>query len=73
MTITHCYWFNLLQVGWAKDGVDIDEDDRVNYDIDGDTTVLTIRKCTKKDAGKYEVYVENSQGFDHSFSRIDVK
>ena len=60
-------------MGWAKDGVDIDEDDRINYDIDDDTTVLTIRKCTKKDAGKYEVYVENDQGFDHSFSRIDVK
>ncbi|XP_078494175.1 SPEG neighbor protein-like [Ciona intestinalis] len=60
-------------VGWAKDGEDIDEDDHIFYDIDNDTTVLTIKNCTKKDAGKYEVYVENDQGFDHSFSRIEVK
>merc|ERR1719244_1122937 len=60
------------EVGWAKDGKDIDEDDHLNYDIDGETTVLTITNITKKDAGKYEVYCENDKGFDHSFATITV-
>jgi len=60
------------EVGWAKDGKDIDEDDHLTYDIDGETTVLTITNVTKKDAGKYEVYCENDKGFDHSFATITV-
>jgi len=60
------------EVGWAKNGEDIDEDDHLSYDIDGDTTVLTITNITKKDAGKYEVYCENDKGFDHSFATITV-
>lgn len=60
------------EVGWAKDGKDIDEDDHLNYDIDGETTVLNITNITKRDAGKYEVYCENDKGFDHSFATITV-
>lgn len=63
------------EVGWAKGENDIEEDERVFYDIneDDDTTVLTIKNCTKKDAGKYECYVENDLGQDHTFSRVEVK
>ncbi|XP_078407530.1 SPEG neighbor protein-like [Cetorhinus maximus] len=59
-------------VGWAKDGKDVDEDDRLFYDIDADTTTLTIKSITVADAGKYEVFVENSLGMDQSFARVDV-
>ncbi|XP_048450532.1 SPEG neighbor protein-like, partial [Rhincodon typus] len=59
-------------VGWAKDGEDVEEDDRLFYDIDEDTTTLTIKNVTKADAGKYEVFVENSLGMDQSFARVDV-
>ncbi|XP_062906040.1 SPEG neighbor protein-like [Mobula hypostoma] len=59
-------------VGWAKDGEDIKEDERIFYDIDVDSTTLTIKNITKADAGKYEVFVENSLGMDQSFARIDV-
>ncbi|XP_043540918.1 SPEG neighbor protein-like, partial [Chiloscyllium plagiosum] len=59
-------------VGWAKDGEDVEEDDRLFYDIDADTTTLTIKNVTKADAGKYEVFVENSLGMDQSFARVDV-
>ncbi|XP_072351143.1 SPEG neighbor protein-like [Scyliorhinus torazame] len=59
-------------VGWAKDGEDIEEDDRLFYDIQSDTTTLTIKHITAADAGKYEVFVENSLGMDQSFARVDV-
>jgi len=61
------------EVGWAKNEKDIDEDDRIFYDIEGVETILTIKNITKKDAGKYEVYVENEKGFDHSYATITVK
>merc|ERR1712058_44842 len=60
------------EVGWAKDGKDVEEDDHLTYDIDGESTTLTITNITKKDAGKYEVYCENDKGFDHSFATITV-
>ncbi|XP_039261779.2 SPEG neighbor protein-like [Styela clava] len=63
----------LPEVGWAKGDVDIEEDHRISYEIDDDKTVLTIKKITKKDAGKYECYVENELGTDHTFARIEVK
>ncbi|XP_078085265.1 SPEG neighbor protein-like [Mustelus asterias] len=59
-------------VGWAKDGEDVEEDDRLFYDIDSATTTLTIKNVTATDAGKYEVFVENSLGMDQSFARVDV-
>uniref|UniRef100_A0A8D0BPH6 SPEG neighbor n=1 Tax=Salvator merianae TaxID=96440 RepID=A0A8D0BPH6_SALMN len=59
-------------VGWAKDGVDIEEDDRVYFNIGSDSTTLTIKKVTPEDAGKYEIFVENSLGVDESFARLDV-
>ncbi|XP_036713035.1 SPEG neighbor protein [Balaenoptera musculus] len=59
-------------VGWTKDGEDIDEDDRVFFEIGSTTTTLTIRRATPEDSGKYEVYVENSLGMDQSFARVDV-
>ncbi|XP_072473994.1 SPEG neighbor protein [Notamacropus eugenii] len=59
-------------VGWTKDGLDIEEDDRVYYEIGNTTTTLTIRRATAEDSGKYEVYVENSLGMDQSFARLDV-
>ncbi|XP_007908516.1 SPEG neighbor protein [Callorhinchus milii] len=59
-------------VGWAKDGLDVDEDNRVFYDIQGDSTTLTIKNLCAEDAGRYEVFVENSLGMDQSFARIDV-
>ncbi|XP_067399766.1 SPEG neighbor protein [Emydura macquarii macquarii] len=59
-------------VGWAKDGEDIEEDDRVSYEIDSSSTTLTIRRAAASDAGKYEVFVENSLGMDESFARLDV-
>merc|ERR1712212_1145360 len=46
--------------------------DHLTYDIDGESTTLTITNITKKDAGKYEVYCENDKGFDHSFATITV-
>uniref|UniRef100_A0A287A5B7 SPEG neighbor n=1 Tax=Sus scrofa TaxID=9823 RepID=A0A287A5B7_PIG len=58
-------------VGWAKEGVDFDEDDRVFFKIGSTTTTLTIRRATPEDSGKYEV-VENSLGMDQSFARVDV-
>lgn len=64
---------NFYQVGWAKNDEDIEEDERIFYEITDDTTTLTIRNCTKKDAGKYECYVENHIGSDHSFSRVEIK
>ncbi|XP_053256918.1 SPEG neighbor protein [Podarcis raffonei] len=59
-------------VGWAKDGEDIEEDDRIYYNIGSDSTTLTIKKVSPADAGKYEVFVENSLGMDQSFARLDV-
>uniref|UniRef100_A0A2K6GUV1 SPEG neighbor n=1 Tax=Propithecus coquereli TaxID=379532 RepID=A0A2K6GUV1_PROCO len=59
-------------VGWTKDGEDMEEDDRVFFDIGSTTTTLTIRRATPEDSGKYEVYVENSLGMDQSFARVDV-
>merc|ERR1712243_305177 len=50
----------------------VEEDDHLTYDIDGESTTLTITNITKKDAGKYEVYCENDKGFDHSFATITV-
>lgn len=45
---------------------------RVYYNIGSDSTTLTIKKVTPADAGKYEVFVENSLGMDQSFARLDV-
>ncbi|XP_036397323.1 SPEG neighbor protein-like isoform X1 [Megalops cyprinoides] len=59
-------------VGWLKDGDDIEEDDRVFYDIGDTTTILTIKNAQLSDAGKYEVFVENNLGTDQSFARVDV-
>ncbi|XP_029460870.1 CAVP-target protein [Rhinatrema bivittatum] len=59
-------------VGWTKDGEDIEEDERVFYNIESDTTTLTIKKAMAADSGKYEVFVENSLGMDQSFARVDV-
>ncbi|XP_066136933.1 SPEG neighbor protein [Saccopteryx bilineata] len=59
-------------VGWTKDGKDIEEDDRVYFEIGSTTTTLTIRRAAPGDSGKYEVYVENSLGMDQSFARVDV-
>ncbi|XP_005883535.1 PREDICTED: CAVP-target protein isoform X1 [Myotis brandtii] len=59
-------------VGWTKDGKDIEEDDRVYFEIGSTNTTLTIRRATPQDSGKYEVYVENSLGMDQSFARVDV-
>ncbi|XP_067890563.1 SPEG neighbor protein-like [Heterodontus francisci] len=59
-------------VGWAKDGEDVEEDDRLFYDIGDDTTTLTIKNIKPADAGKYEVFVENNLGMDQSFARVDV-
>ncbi|KAI1899476.1 hypothetical protein AGOR_G00062190 [Albula goreensis] len=59
-------------VGWLIDGEDIEEDDRVFYDIRDTTTILTIKNAQRSDAGKYEVFVENNLGMDQSFARMDV-
>ncbi|XP_061081587.1 SPEG neighbor protein-like [Conger conger] len=59
-------------VGWLRDGEDIEEDDRVFYDIGETTTILTIKNAQHADAGKYEVFVENNLGTDQSFARVDV-
>ncbi|KAL4635646.1 CAVP-target protein [Arapaima gigas] len=59
-------------VGWIKDGEDIEEDDRVFYDIGDTTTTLTINNAQPSDAGKYEIFVENNLGVDQSFARVDV-
>ncbi|XP_032880829.1 LOW QUALITY PROTEIN: SPEG neighbor protein-like [Amblyraja radiata] len=59
-------------VGWTKNGADIEEDERLFYDIDTDTTTLTIKNATKADTGKYDVFVENSLGMDQSFARVDI-
>ncbi|XP_075961487.1 LOW QUALITY PROTEIN: SPEG neighbor protein-like [Anarhichas minor] len=57
-------------VAWLKDGDDIDEDDRVFFDM-GDT-ILTIKNAKLSDAGRYEVFAENSLGTDQSFARVDI-
>ncbi|MBN3297321.1 SPEG neighbor protein-like [Amia ocellicauda] len=59
-------------VGWAKDGEDIEEDDRVFYDIGDTSTSLTIKNAVPSDAGKYEIFVENNLGVDQSFARVDI-
>ncbi|KAJ8349561.1 hypothetical protein SKAU_G00246910 [Synaphobranchus kaupii] len=59
-------------VGWLKDGEDIEEDDRVFYDIGDTTSILTIKNAQHSDAGKYEVFVENNLGIDQSVARVDV-
>ncbi|KAM6986996.1 SPEG neighbor protein-like [Aplochiton taeniatus] len=59
-------------VGWLKDGEDIEEDDRVFYDIGDTNTILTIKNAKLSDVGKYEVFVENNFGTDQSFARVDV-
>nr|XP_017508501.2 LOW QUALITY PROTEIN: SPEG neighbor protein [Manis javanica] len=56
-------------VGWTKDGQDIEEDDRVFFEIGSTTTTLTICWATPEDRGKYEVYLED---MDQSVSRLDV-
>ncbi|XP_028663397.1 SPEG neighbor protein [Erpetoichthys calabaricus] len=59
-------------VGWVKNGEDIEEDDRVFYEIDDTSTILTIKKVQASDAGKYEIFVENNLGVDQSFARVDI-
>ncbi|KAG2459229.1 SPEG kinase, partial [Polypterus senegalus] len=59
-------------VGWVKNGEDIEEDDRVFYDIDDTSTTLTIKNVQASDAGKYEIFVENNLGVDQSFARVDI-
>ncbi|KAG7255496.1 hypothetical protein CRUP_000819, partial [Coryphaenoides rupestris] len=59
-------------VAWLKDGDDIDEDDRVFYDVGDTNTILTIKNARVSDAGRYEVFVENNLGTDQSFARVDV-
>ncbi|KAJ0070606.1 hypothetical protein NL108_016861 [Boleophthalmus pectinirostris] len=59
-------------VAWLKDGDDIDEDDRVFFDIGDTTTILTIKNAQLLDSGKYEVFVENNLGTDQSFARLDI-
>ncbi|XP_012375470.1 LOW QUALITY PROTEIN: SPEG neighbor protein [Dasypus novemcinctus] len=55
-------------VGWTKDGEDVEEDDRRG----STTTTLSIRRAAPQESGKYEVYVENSLGVDQSFARVNV-
>ncbi|XP_035860415.1 SPEG neighbor protein isoform X1 [Sander lucioperca] len=59
-------------VAWLKDGDDIEEDDRVFFDIGDTNTILTIKNAKLSDAGKYEVFVENHLGTDQSFARVDI-
>lgn len=59
-------------VAWLKDGDDIEEDDRVFFDIGDTNTILTIKSAQLSDSGKYEVFVENKLGTDQSFARVDV-
>ncbi|XP_061774423.1 SPEG neighbor protein-like [Nerophis ophidion] len=59
-------------VAWLKDGDDIEEDDRVFYDVGDTNTILTIKKARLADTGMYEVFVENSLGTDQSFARVDI-
>ncbi|XP_078119348.1 SPEG neighbor protein-like [Sander vitreus] len=59
-------------VAWLKDGDDIEEDDRVFFDIGDTNTILTIKNAKLSDAGKYEVFVENNLGTDQSFARVDI-
>ncbi|XP_006636765.1 SPEG neighbor protein [Lepisosteus oculatus] len=59
-------------VGWAKDGEDIEEDNRVFYEIEDTSTTLTIKDAQPSDAGKYEIFVENNLGVDQSFARVDI-
>ncbi|XP_077007912.1 SPEG neighbor protein [Tamandua tetradactyla] len=59
-------------VGWTKDGEDIEEDDRVFFEIGSTTTALTTPRAAPEDSGKYKVYVENSLGMDQRFARLDV-
>ncbi|KAJ8403434.1 hypothetical protein AAFF_G00352060 [Aldrovandia affinis] len=60
------------EVGWLLDDDDIEEDDRVSYDIGDTTTVLTIKNVQPSDAGRYEIFVENNLGMDLSFARVEV-
>ncbi|KAF7709748.1 SPEG neighbor protein-like [Silurus meridionalis] len=59
-------------VGWLKDGEDIEEDDRVFFDVGDTDTILTIKSARASDSGKYEVFVENNLGTDQSFARVDI-
>uniref|UniRef100_A0A3B3ST20 SPEG neighbor n=2 Tax=Paramormyrops kingsleyae TaxID=1676925 RepID=A0A3B3ST20_9TELE len=59
-------------VGWLKDGDDINEDDRVYFDVGDTDTILTIKNAHLADTGKYEVFVENKLGVDQSFARLDI-
>lgn len=59
-------------VGWIKDGEDIEEDNRLFYDVGDSNTILTIKNAKLSDAGKYEVFVENNLGTDQSFARVDI-
>ncbi|XP_017325488.1 SPEG neighbor protein [Ictalurus punctatus] len=59
-------------VGWLKDGDDIEEDDRVFFDVGDTNTILTIKSVRPSDSGKYEVFVENNLGTDQSFARVDI-
>ncbi|KAM6955320.1 LOW QUALITY PROTEIN: SPEG neighbor protein-like [Lycodopsis pacificus] len=59
-------------VAWLKDGDDIDEDDRVFFDIGDTDTILTIKNAKLSDAGRYEVFAENSLGTDQSFACVDI-
>nr|XP_019945261.1 PREDICTED: CAVP-target protein [Paralichthys olivaceus] len=59
-------------VAWLKDGDDIDEDKRVFFDVGDTNTILTIKNAQVSDAGRYEVFVENSLGTDQSFARVDI-
>ncbi|KAK9537938.1 hypothetical protein VZT92_005510 [Zoarces viviparus] len=59
-------------VAWLKDGDDIDEDDGVLFDIGDTDTILTIKNAMLPDAGRYEVFAENSLGTGQSFALIDI-
>uniref|UniRef100_A0A8C6SF55 SPEG neighbor n=1 Tax=Neogobius melanostomus TaxID=47308 RepID=A0A8C6SF55_9GOBI len=59
-------------VAWLKDGDDVDEDERVFFDVGDTSTILTIKNARPQDSGKYEVFVENHFGSDQSFARLDV-
>ncbi|CAL1581287.1 unnamed protein product [Knipowitschia caucasica] len=59
-------------VAWLKDGDDIEEDERVFFDVGDTSSILTIKSVQPQDSGRYEVFVENHLGTDQSFARLDV-
>lgn len=60
------------EVSWYKDGVALEESDKIHIKRDGDMCCLYITNCEPSDAGLYRAIASNKEGQDTCTATLEV-